>query len=1189
MHLKRLESVGFKSFAERINVDFVPGVTAVVGPNGSGKSNITDAIRWVLGEQSMKSLRGSKMEDIIFQGSDSRSPLNIAEVTLVLDNKDQRVPLDYEEVSVTRRVYRSGESEFYINKQVCRLKDIVDLFIDSGLGREAFSIISQGRVEEILSSKAEERRVIFEEAAGVLKYKQRKKKAEYKLAETQENLNRVEDIVYEIEQQLDPLEEQSKKAKEYQTLQAELQETEISVLITEMEQIHQEWQQVLENLAVNEKKQKEQSEAIRLIETDVAKEKKHIQQYETEIEQLQTDLLDITERLEKFEGKKQLFDERSKHADENKEKLVQQLDRVTSNVRVLEKQKINEQEKLAQLEAEKTDTLARKKELEKKLAMRPEDVANRIEDLKAEYIELLNQQAAYRNEKQSVDRQQEQIEAKNNSQSMKFKDMLTERNELQDKQTAAEEVLQTYQNQLEKKAQQLKTLKAELQSERTQYEEAQSKLYQGYQYIEKVKSKKEMLEEMKEDFQGFFQGVRQVLRAREEGKLKDIEGAVIELMDVPKDYITAVETVLGGQAQNIVVETDQAAREVINWLKKTNSGRATFLPLKSIQPRFLSSEGKQEVREHPGFVGVASDLVQPKAKKYEKAVQHLMGNVVIAKTLRDANDIAIKLHRRYRIVTLDGDMVHPGGSMSGGAQKKQNQSLFTREKDLQELHARLAEYKQKTEQFEQGVQKKKDYLRELDEKISDTEQEVQKMQKEVQESQADFQTFQAKLTSINDNLSIYDMDKKQNEQSRTELADRNKVLTKELEEINIKLQTVQKEVDDLTEEEAKLKETQGKLQDAFYEIKVTLAEQEERFKNQKANTKALETQLERAIEDKSQVDEELETITAIKNQEETEEEMEEKIVNARTSKQKLTESIEKLRTKRKESLDKQQSLEAKLKEAQEQYSVTNEHYQKQEVKSNRLDVELDNHLQQLEKEYLMTYELAKRDYAKVENMDEAKAVVSRLKDKINQLGTINLGAIDEYERISERYQFLKEQRDDLVEGKRTLYTVIEEMDTEMKERFSTTFSKIKEEFSQVFMHLFGGGHAELKLTNPDNLLETGVDIIAQPPGKKLQHLSLLSGGERALTAIALLFSILRVRPVPFCILDEVEAALDEANVVRFARYVKQFSKDTQFIVITHRKGTMEEADVLYGVTMQESGVSRLVSVRLEDTKELIQS
>lgn len=337
------------------------------------------------------------------------------------------------------------------------------------------------------------------------------------------------------------------------------------------------------------------------------------------------------------------------------------------------------------------------------------------------------------------------------------------------------------------------------------------------------------------------------------------------------------------------------------------------------------------------------------------------------------------------------------------------------------------------------------------------------------------------------------------------------------------------------------------------------------------------------------MDEELETITAIKNQEETEEEMEEKIVNARTSKQRLTESIEKLRTKRKESLDKQQSLEAKLKEAQEQYSVTNEHYQKQEVKSNRLDVELDNHLQQLEKEYLMTYELAKRDYAKVENMDEAKAVVSRLKDKINQLGTINLGAIDEYERISERYQFLKEQRDDLVEGKRTLYTVIEEMDTEMKERFSATFSKIKEEFSQVFMHLFGGGHAELKLTNPDNLLETGVDIIAQPPGKKLQHLSLLSGGERALTAIALLFSILRVRPVPFCILDEVEAALDEANVVRFARYVKQFSKDTQFIVITHRKGTMEEADVLYGVTMQESGVSRLVSVRLEDTKELIQS
>lgn len=1189
MHLKRLESVGFKSFAERISVDFVPGVTAVVGPNGSGKSNITDAIRWVLGEQSMKSLRGSKMEDIIFQGSDSRSPLNIAEVTLVLDNKDQRVPLDYEEVSVTRRVYRSGESEFYINKQACRLKDIVDLFIDSGLGREAFSIISQGRVEEILSSKAEERRVIFEEAAGVLKYKQRKKKAEYKLAETQENLNRVEDIVHEIEQQLEPLEQQSKKAKEYQTLQAELQETEISVLITEMEQIHNEWQRVLENLAVNERKQKEQSETIRLIEEDLGKEKELAQQYEAEIELQQSNLLDVTERLEKFEGKKQLFEERSKHADENKEKLAQQLDRVISNVKVLEEQKAKEQNKLEQLEAEKTDTLTQKKEIEKNLAISPEDVANRIEDLKAEYIELLNQQAAYRNEKQSVNRQQEQIDAKNVSQSMKFKGMLTERNELEDKQTSVEAILQSHQKNLEAKNQKLKTLKLEMQSERAKYEDAQSKLYQGYQYIEKVKSKKEMLEEMKEDFQGFFQGVRQVLRAREEGKLTDIEGAVIELIDVPKDYITAIETVLGGQAQHIVVESDQAARAAINWLKKNNSGRATFLPLQSIQPRFLSSEGKQELKNHPGFIGIASELVRPKAKKYAKAVQHLIGNVVIAKTLRDANDIAIKLHRRYRIVTLDGDMVHPGGSMSGGAQKKQNQSLFTREKDLQELHMRLGEYKQKTEQFEKGVQQKRDYLRELDEKINLTEQAVQKMQKDVQDSQADFQTLQAKLTSINDNLSIYDMDKKQNEKSHTELEDRNEVLTKELEKISKQLQIVQKEVDDLTEEESKLKETRAKLQDSFYEIKVALAEQEERFKYQQANTKALQTQLERAVLEKKQVEEELETITAIKNQEETEEEIEEKIIRTRSSKQEITESIERLRKKRKESSDIQQTLEEKLKEAQKQYAITNEHYQKQEVKSNRMDVELDNRLHQLEKEYTMTYEMAKRDYPKVENMEEAKTVVSSLKDKINQLGTINLGAIGEYDRISERYQFLKEQRDDLVEGKRTLYTVIGEMDTEMKERFESTFSKIKEEFSQVFMHLFGGGHAELKLTDPKNLLETGVDIIAQPPGKKLQHLSLLSGGERALTAIALLFSILRVRPVPFCILDEVEAALDEANVVRFAKYVKKFSSETQFIVITHRKGTMEEADVLYGVTMQESGVSRLVSVRLEDTKELIQS
>lgn len=1189
MHLKRLESVGFKSFAERISVDFVPGVTAVVGPNGSGKSNITDAIRWVLGEQSMKSLRGSKMEDIIFQGSDSRSPLNLAEVTLVLDNKDRRVPLDYEEVSITRKVYRSGESEFYINKQACRLKDIIDLFIDSGLGREAFSIISQGRVEEILSSKAEDRRVIFEEAAGVLKYKQRKKKAEYKLAETQENLNRVEDIVHEIEQQLTPLEKQAAKAKEYEQLHADLKEKEISLLVTEVEQMHTEWQKLLELLAHNEQKQTAQTETIHDIEVDLSKEKENAQVLETDLEQLQSNLLEVTERLEKFEGKKQLFDERSKHADENRGKLLQQLEQHKKNVSELGAQKQKEQEKLEQLRAEKEASLTKKKELEKRLAVRPEDLVNQIEDLKSEYIELLNQQAAWRNERQSVNRQQAQIHEKTASQSSKFKHLLAERNELQGKRDAAREVLHSKEANLEEKNKELMSLRLAMQSDRAKYEEAQSKLYQGYQYIEKVKSKKEMLEEMKEDFQGFFQGVRAVLRAREQGILEGIDGAVIELMDVSKDYITAVETVLGGQAQHIVVETDQAARGAINWLKKTNSGRATFLPLQSIQPRFLSSEFKQALIHHPGFIGIASDLVQPKSQKYQKAIQHLIGNVVIARTLRDANDIAIKLHRRYRIVTLDGDMVHPGGSMSGGAQKKKNQSLFTREKDLQELEEKLADYQTKALQFEKSVQQKKNDLQDTDVKITKIEEAVTKLQQEFQETQTEYQTLDAKLASINDSLSLYDLDKKQYEKDHGDLADRDNELTQKLEEISGQLQTIQLSIDELTEEEAKLKETRANLQDAFYEIKVTLAEQEERFKNQQVNAELLDQQLLRAEKAEQDVKEELETLYAIVNEEETEAEIEAEIIASRKSKQAFTEKLEQLRAQRKTNLTSQQILEEKLKQANNELTAINEACQKQEVQSNRLDVELENRLNQLEKEYFMTYEMAKREYDKVADIEETTEVVNQLKDKISQLGTVNLGAIEEYERISERYQFLSGQRDDLVEGKRTLYTVIDEMDTEMKERFETTFSKIREEFSQVFVHLFGGGHAELKLTDPHNLLETGVDIIAQPPGKKLQHLSLLSGGERALTAIALLFSILRVRPVPFCILDEVEAALDEANVVRFAKYVKQYSSETQFIVITHRKGTMEEADVLYGVTMQESGVSRLVSVRLEDTTELIQS
>lgn len=1188
MFLKRLESVGFKSFAERINVDFVPGVTAVVGPNGSGKSNITDAIRWVLGEQSAKSLRGSKMEDIIFQGSDTRKPLNIAEVTLVLDNSDQALPLDYEEVSVTRRVYRSGESEFYINKQSCRLKDIVDLFLDSGLGKEAFSIISQGKVEEILSSKAEERRTIFEEAAGVLKYKQRKKKAEYKLAETQENLNRVEDIIYEIESQLEPLQRQAETAKEYLKQKDLLKTQEISLLITEIELLHEEWQELLKVIDAEKLDEIALKTQIQKKEASLASAREEVERMDNQINELQERLLTTTQQLEQYEGRKQVFHERTKHFAENKEKLEMQKREAEELITNLESELLEETEKLATLQEEKKKTKKLVEELKTRLTTDKDSLVDQIEELKSEYIEFLNKQAAKRNERQSIAQQVQQINVKKDKQADKFQDLIDLRESYSEQLAKLHQLVESSEAEYRHEEESLRNIKKEIETKRDKYQESQTKLYQGYQYIEKLKSKKEMLEDMKEDFQGFFQGVKAVLKAREDGKLSAIHGAVIELMDVPKAYITAIETVLGGQAQHIVVENDASARQAIAWLKQTNSGRATFLPLESIQPRYIPQDILNQIRTHAGFVGIAGQLVTTEPS-YQKAIDHLMGHVVIAKTLKDANEIARMVMRKYRIVTLEGDVVNPGGSMSGGAQKKTNSSLFTREKDLQELTEKLQDYELKAQDFERQVKMQKQLLAELEQQLNLGEQSLSEKQQVLQEAKSNHKEIELKLASLSENLSVYDQDKQQYDRDLAELENRDQELSSELTTIEDSLQSFQAQIDRLSKQELEWKENQDQIQQDYHHYQVLLAEQEERVKNQQEKTNILKERLTEQIERFTKIAEELEELISISQSNETEEEINGKLIEKSKEKEAITSSIQEMRSDRMVRTQRMQDEERELKEESKKHHGILQQIQQKEVKANRIDVELENRLSLLQTEYMMTYERAKKEFEKVENVEEAKHNVSEIKARLERLGNVNIGAIDEYDRISERYTFLTDQRNDLVEAKQTLFAVIKEMDEEMEHLFSTTFGQIKDEFAIVFKELFGGGHAELKLTDPKNLLDTGVDIIAQPPGKKLQNLGLLSGGERALTAIALLFAILRVRPVPFCVLDEVEAALDEANVVRFAKYVKQYSENTQFIVITHRQGTMEQADVLYGVTMQESGVSRLVSVRLEETKELIQS
>lgn len=1188
MYLKRLESVGFKSFADRISVEFVPGVTAVVGPNGSGKSNITDAIRWVLGEQSAKSLRGTKMEDIIFQGSDTRNPLNVAEVTLVLNNENHSLPLEYDEVSVTRRVYRSGDSEFYINKQSCRLKDIIDLFMDSGLGREAFSIISQGKVEEILSSKPEERRAIFEEAAGVLKYKQRKKKSEYKLAETQENLNRIEDIIFELDQQITPLKEQAETAKKYLELKDQLKNTEISFLVAEIEILHKEWQSLLAQIETEKNNELELKTAIHRLQAEIERKRQESAKFDEEIEVLQASLLHTTEQLEKYEGKKQLFHERTKHFGENKAKLEEQVAESVDHIDKLQVELEQERNKLSNLLTNRERTRDQIKALNQKLSTSQEELSNRIEELKSEYIEYLNKQAAMRNEKKSIQNQLDQLSTKKAQQGLKFKDLLSSRESLSEKLGKTSRILEEKSESYSKKQLNLKTLKYNLNHERKVFQESQRKLYQGYQYIEKLKSKKEMLEEMKEDFQGFFQGVKAVLKARERNQLSQIYGAIIELIEVPKDYITAIETTLGGQAQHIVVEDDKAARTAIAWLKKTNNGRATFLPIRSIQERIISTELLERIATHPGFVGVASNVIKVD-NKYLKAVNHLMGNVIIAKTLKDANDIASLLYRRFRVVTMDGDVVNPGGSMSGGAQKKTNQSLFTREKELQDLTEKINDYQSQIGNFEQKVKTKKQEIASLESLIQKEEETAISDQQILQNLQSEVKEIELKLESLNDNLHVFDQDQKQYMEDTEHLQAKSKELTASLEDMKVSIDNINQDIERLTKEENAFKENKEKLQEEYHQYRVRLAEQDERIKNQEEKVISIKKQLHTIEKQYNLYKEELNNLLSVNEESQSEEEIDTIIASSKTKKDNLTKKIQEKRQIRSELTQSIQDDERELREENKKHQIIVGEIQQKEVQANRLDVELENRLNHLQTEYMITYEKARQTYEKSENLKEAKEEVKVLKNRIERLGTVNLGAIEEYDRVNERYAFLTEQRNDLVEAKNTLFAVIAEMDDEMEKRFDATFSKIKEEFELVFKQLFGGGHAELKLTDPNHLLETGVEIIAQPPGKKLQHLGLLSGGERALTAIALLFSILRVRPVPFCILDEVEAALDEANVTRFARYVKLYSEKTQFIVITHRKGTMEEADVLYGVTMQESGVSRLVSVRLEDTKELINS
>ncbi|WP_301626161.1 chromosome segregation protein SMC [Paenibacillus apis] len=1187
MFLKRIELSGFKSFADKTEMEFVRGITAVVGPNGSGKSNISDGIRWVLGEQSAKSLRGGKMEDIIFAGSDARKAVNYSEVSLTLDNSDHVLPLDFNEVTVTRRVHRSGDSEYLINKQSCRLKDITELFMDTGIGKEAYSIIGQGRIEEILSTRSEDRRGIFEEASGIVKYKSRKREARRKLDETEQNLLRIHDLVSELEDQIGPLKDQSEKALKYKELREQLKNKEISLYVHQIEQIHTSWSDANTKLNRLKEDQTALSTVVSAHDAGLESDRLALRQIEDKIEQLQGQLLEFSESYEKNEGYGELLRERARNLVQNREQLRQSLE--VSEQRYAQRAAEMEElaAKVAAAEKQLNELRTQLSAEEAKLAGVTGGISQAQEEgLKGQLLEIMNLMAQTRNEVRYAEQQKEDV---------------------QRRMTRSEEEGIKWQEELER----LKAKKAELEqglaglgeeisalrgkyiseSERVQsleklVEESRSGIRKWEQKREALISRRDTMKEMDDDFDGFALGVKEVLKAARKSALHGVHGAVAELITVPEKLEIAVETALGAAMQHIVMENEAVSRQAIAFLKQRQLGRATFLPLDVIRPRQISPADKRQMEDADGFVGIGADLVGFEAR-YGDIVGSLLGNVVFATDLERANKMAARCQYRFRIVTLEGDVVNAGGSMTGGSQHRKNSNLLGRKRQLEQLAADIAESEAMLDKLQKGLADVREQLQSAESGLEGLREAGDRKRAEEQTVAGDLKQLNHEWRHVSEQFELYGQEKghylKELENLDKAKADaEQKLVQLEREEQQVHQSIHAAEFARKANESAK-----EELQDTLTELKVKEGKlDQECF--------SVREQLRRSEEDCTIMRRELEQNRAImqsieadlKQNEEQSVTQREDLNDFKLKKERAGEQLELERASRAALVRKLEEGESETKEQRIALRAVEEQLRQTEIQANRLDVELDNILRKLADDYELSYERAKVLYQVPEDVPQTQNDVRELKRQITMLGEVNLGAIEEYQRVNERYEFLSEQKNDLVEAKTTLYQVIKEMDDEMSKRFKTTFDAIRREFSIVFTKLFGGGRADLILIDPENLLETGIDVVAQPPGKKLQNLQLLSGGERALTAMALLFAILQVKPVPFCVLDEVEAALDEANVARFAQYLREFSEQTQFIVVTHRKGTMEEADVLYGVTMEEGGVSKLVSVKLEDEETM---
>ena len=1178
MYLKEIEIQGFKSFADKTKVVFDQGVTAVVGPNGSGKSNITESLRWALGESSVKSLRGGKMPDVIFAGTESRKPLNYASVVVTLDNEDGFIKDAGQVIKVERHIYRSGDSEYRIDGKKVRLRDIHDLFLDTGLGRDSFSIISQGKVEEIFNSKPEERRAIFEEAAGVLKYKTRRKETESKLQQTQDNLDRLEDIIYELDNQIKPLAKQAENARKFLDLDSQRKAVYLDVLVaqikenkTELELTEEELTQVQELLTSYYQKRQELEE-----ENQTLKKKR--QDLQAEMAKDQGSLMDLTSLISDLERKLALSKLESEQVALNQQEAQARLATLEDKRKALSKEKAEKEANLEQLEKSLAENNKELNRLEAELLAFSDDPDQMIELLRERFVALLQEEADVSNQLTRIENELEnsrQLSQKQADQLEKLKEQLATAKEKASQQQAE---LETAKEKVQRLLADYQAIAKEQEEQKVSYQAQQSQLFDRLDSLKNKQARAQSLENILRNHSNFYAGVKSVLQ--EKDRLGGIIGAVSEHLTFDVHYQIALEIALGASSQHIIVEDENAATKAIDFLKRNRAGRATFLPLTTIKARTISSQNQDAIAASPGFLGMADDLVSFD-KRLEAIFKNLLATTAIFDTVEHARAAARQVRYQVRMVTLDGTELRTGGSYAGGA-NRQNNSIFIKP-ELEQLQKEIAEEEASLHSEEESLKILQDEMAVLTERLeaikSQGEQAriqeqglylaYQQTNQQVEELETLWKLQEEELNRLTEG--DWQADKEKCQERLATIASEKQNLEAEIEEIKSNKNAIQERYQNLQEQISQARLLKSELQgQKRYEVTDI-----ERLGKELDNLNIEQEEIQRLLQEKVDNLEKVDTDLLSQQAEE-----------AKTQKTNLQQGLIRKQFELDDIEGQLDDIASHLDQARQQNEEWIRKQTRAEAKKEKVSERLRYLQAQLTDQYQISYNEALEKAHELENLNLAEQEVKDLEKAIRSLGPVNLDAIDQYEEVHNRLDFLNSQRDDILSAKNLLLETITEMNDEVKERFKSTFEAIRESFKVTFRQMFGGGQADLILTEGD-LLTAGVEISVQPPGKKIQSLNLMSGGEKALSALALLFSIIRVKTIPFVILDEVEAALDEANVKRFGDYLNRFDKDSQFIVVTHRKGTMAAADSIYGVTMQESGVSKIVSVKLKDLEETV--